>query len=139
MEQEYRNVPLIKQVCDGVEREINNALRQHNVTYSQIQLLLRLSEAEDGKLPFKELEVRLGVSQAAVARLVKFLGQKGFLTVEDDQTDKRVKHARITPSGRLKCDEAHEHMDNIERKLGLTPVEAQLLYELLGKIRENLK
>ena len=139
MEPEYRSVPLIKQVCDGVEREINNALRQQNVTYSQIQLLLRLSEAEDGSLPFKELEGRLGVSQAAVARLVKFLASKGFLTVTNDPSDGRVKHAQITSLGRLKCDEAHEHMDNIERKLGLTPVEAQLFYELLRKIRENLK
>ena len=139
MELEYRSVPLIKQVCDGVEREINNALREQNVTYSQMQLLLRLSEVGNGSLPFKELEALLGVSQAAVARLVKFLEQKDFLTVEEDLNDRRVKHARITPLGQSKCDEAHEHMDNIERKLGLTPVEAQLLYELLRKIRENLK
>jgi len=139
MKQEYRNVPLIKQVCDGVEREINNALRQQNVTYSQIQLLLRLSETENGTLPFKALEERLGVSQAAVARLVKFLALKGFLTVTDNSGDKRVKHARITALGQMKCDEARVHMDNIERKLGLTSVESQLLYELLRKVRRNLK
>lgn len=107
MDLKYRNVPLIKQVCDAVEREINNALRQQNVTYSQIQLLLRLSESEDGKLPFKVLEERLGVSQAAVARLVKFMEAKGFLTVAGSPADKRVKQAQITALGQFKCDEAH--------------------------------
>ncbi|MBQ8831479.1 MAG: MarR family transcriptional regulator [Oscillospiraceae bacterium] len=139
MDLEHRNVPLIKQVADGVEREINNALRQQNVTYSQIQLLLRLSETESGSMPFKALEEKLGVSQAAVARLVKFLASKGYLTVSEDPNDRRVKHAHIAPLGKSKCDEAHEHMDSIERALGLTTVEAHLLYELLSKVRQNLK
>jgi DNA-binding MarR family transcriptional regulator len=139
MEFEYRSVPLVKRVCDALEREINNAVRSQGVTYSQIQLLLRLYEAEAGALPLKELEARIGVSQAAVARLVKHLAQKGFVTVLNDPRDGRVKHAKITPRGTMKCDDAYWHMDAIERKLGLTSIEARLFHELLQKISENLK
>jgi DNA-binding MarR family transcriptional regulator len=139
MEFEYRSVPLVKRVCDTLEREINNAVRSQGVTYSQIQLLLRLHEAEAGTLPLKELEARLGVSQAAVARLVKHLAQKGYVTVLNDARDGRVKHAGITPLGTAKCDDAHGHMDAIERKLGLTGIEARLFHELLQKVSENLR
>jgi DNA-binding MarR family transcriptional regulator len=135
---EYRSVPLVKRVCDALEREVNNAVRSQGVTYSQIQLLLKLSETESGELPLKELEARLNVSQAAIAGLVKRLVQKGFTDLVDDPGDKRVKHARITAAGVVKCDEAHEHMDAIERKLGLTDIEARLFYELLCKVSGNL-
>ncbi|MDR1329818.1 MAG: hypothetical protein LBK23_09490 [Oscillospiraceae bacterium] len=56
----------------------------------------------------------------------------------DDPGDRRVKRARITAAGGAKCDEAHEHMDAIERKLGLTDIEARLFYELLCKVSGNL-
>ena len=137
---EYRTVPLVKYVCDALEREVNNAVRSQGLTYSQIQLLLRLSEADGATLALKELETRLGVSQATVAGLVKRLEAKGFVELLDDASDKRVKHARLTPLGAGKCDEAHEHMDAIELKLtrGLTDIEARLLHDLLRKAHESL-
>jgi len=137
---EYRSVPLVKHVCDALEREVNNAVRAQDLTYSQIQLLLRLSETDSETLALKELETRLGVSQATVAGLVKRLESKDFVALLDDATDKRVKHARLTVLGAAKCDEAHEHMDAIELKLthGLTDIETHLLHDLLLRAYENL-
>ena len=135
---EYRNVPLVKRVCDALEREINNAVRAQGMTYSQIQFLLRLSEADGGALPLKELEAMLSVSQAAIAGLSKRLEQKDYIVSYRDAMDKRVKHAKITPLGLLKCSEAHEHMDAIENALGLTTIEARLFNELLHKAGDNL-
>ncbi len=136
MEIEFRNVPLIKQVCDRVTREINNALRKQDVTYSQIQMLLRLFEAGE-PLSFKELEKRLGVSQAATARLANFLAAKGYLNIKDDLSDGRVKRAELTAIGEYKCCEAHSYMDAIELNLGLTPIEAAIFHELMKKILES--
>jgi DNA-binding MarR family transcriptional regulator len=138
---EYRSVPLVKQVCDALEREVNNAVRSQGLTYSQIQLLLRLSETISGTLSFKELEAKLNVSQAAVAGLVKRLEHKCFVTVLDDTKDGRVKHAKLSERGAAKCVKAHEHMDAIELKLtvGLTDIEAKLFYDLLRKTYDNLK
>jgi DNA-binding MarR family transcriptional regulator len=140
MDHEYRSVPLVKQVCDALEREINNAVRSQGLTYSQIQLLLRLSEAGDRALPLKELEARLHVSQATVAGLVKRLAGKGFIELLDHPFDKRVKIATLTAQGAFKCDEAHMHMDAIEAKLtaGLSDIEAKLFYVLLQRACNNL-
>ncbi len=137
---EYRSVPLVKQVCDALEREVNNAVRAQGMTYSQIQLLLRLSEEDDGMLSLKELEARLNVSQATVAGLVKRLEKKELVKLLDDPYDKRMKHAQITAQGIAKCDEAYEHMDAIELKLAseLTEIETQLFYELLRKVSDSL-
>ena len=137
---EYRSVPLVKQVCDALEREINNGVRAQGLTYSQIQLLLRLSETDDATLALKALEAQLAVSQATIAGLVKRMQVKGFIELLDDATDGRVKHARLTALGAAKCDEAHEHMDEIERKLtnGFTDIEAQVLHDLLRKSQRNL-
>ena len=138
---EYRSVPLVKQICDALEREVNNAVRAQGLTYSQIQFLLRLSETDDGALSLKELEERLNVSQATVAGLGRRLVQKGFIELQYDANDRRVKHARITARGAFKCDEAHEHMDAIERKLtaGLSDTEIRQFNDLLYRARESLK
>lgn len=137
---EYRSVPLVKQVCDALEREVNNAVRAQGLTYSQIQFLLRLSETDGETLALKALESRLGVSQATIAGLAKRLEGKGFIVLLDDATDKRVKHAHLTALGAAKCDEAHEHMDAIESKLtrGLTDIETRLLHDLLRRAQDNL-
>lgn len=138
---EYRSVPLVKTLCDALEREINNRIRSQGVTYSQIRLLLRLSESDGGELPLKALEECLGVSQATIAGLIKRLESKRFLQIRADVEDKRVKRAAITPLGLEKCAEAHAHMDAIERKLtdGLTDIEAQLLHTLLRRACDNFK
>jgi DNA-binding MarR family transcriptional regulator len=136
---EIRGVPLIKQVDEALEREINNALRSQGVAYAQIQLLLKLHAAEDGVLPFKELERCLSVTQATIAGTVKRLKNKKLIEVIDDPTDGRVKHARITAAGRSVCNDAKVHMDEIERRLvsGLTDIEARIFLELLRKVSET--
>jgi DNA-binding MarR family transcriptional regulator len=141
MDNEYRSVPLVKQLCDALEREVNNAVRSQGLTYSQIQLLLRLSEVDNRTLHLKELEARLNVSQATVAGLVKRLAKKGFVECLDDALDKRVKRARLSAKGAFKCEEAHAHMDAIEAKLssGLSDIETKLFYALLQKANDKLR
>ena len=136
---EIRGVPLIKQVDEALEREINNAVRSQGVAYAQIQLLFKLHAAEDGVLPFKELERCLSVTQATIAGTVKRLKNKKLIEVIDDPTDGRVKHARITAAGRAVCNDAKVHMDEIERRLvsGLTDIEARIFLELLRKVSET--
>ena len=136
---EYRSVPLVKQLCDALEREVNNAVRSQGLTYSQIQLLLRLSEVESVTLACKELEERLNVSQATVAGLAKRLEAKGYVEMLDDDADRRVKHVKLTALGAAKCDEAHGHMDAIEMKLkrSLSELEAQILHALLIRVCGN--
>jgi DNA-binding MarR family transcriptional regulator len=133
---EIRGVPLIKQIDEALEREINNSVRSQGVTMAQIQLLLKLAAAEDGKLPFKELERRCAVSQATIAGTIRRLKDKKLIEVLDDPTDGRVKHAKITAAGAAACDDAHEHMDAIERRLvsGLTEIEGRLFLELLRRV-----
>ncbi|MDR1588940.1 MAG: MarR family transcriptional regulator [Oscillospiraceae bacterium] len=138
---EYRSVPLVKQVCEALEREVNNAVRSQGLTYSQIQLLLRLEGAEDGGLPLKALEEMLNVSQATVVGLAKRLTRKGFAELAGDPRDKRAKRVRLTPLGAVKCEEAHAHMDAIERKLngGFTEIETRILFDLLRKAGDNFR
>jgi DNA-binding MarR family transcriptional regulator len=138
---EYRSVPLVKQVCDSLEREVNNAVRSQGLTYSQIQLLLRIESAGGGGLPLKTLEEKLNVSQATVAGLAKRLARKGFAELAGDLRDKRVKRAKITPLGVGKCDEARAHMDAIERRLtyGFSEIESRIFFDLLRKARNNLR
>ena len=137
---EYRSVPLVKQVCNALDREVNNAVRAQELTSSQIRLLLELAKA-NGSLSFKELEERIGVSQATIAGLVRRLTQKGFIELRDDADDRRVKHAQFTVRGETKCIEARKHIDEIERTLtaGMTEAEVKQLFLLLSKARENLK
>ena len=136
---EIRGIPLIKRISDAAGREINNRVRAQGVTMSQAQLLLRLEEAENGKISFKELERRLAVSQATVAGIVKRMKMKDLVEVCDDHEDGRVKHAQITDAGRAICAEAHEHMDAMELMLvdALSEEEARLFLEHLYRVSET--
>ncbi|MDR0861621.1 MAG: MarR family transcriptional regulator [Oscillospiraceae bacterium] len=138
---EIRGVPLIKQIDEALEREVNNRVRAQGVTLAQLQLLLKLRAAENGVLPFKELERRCSVSQATITGIVRRLKEKKLVEVIGDATDGRVKLAQITAAGIAACDDAHEHMDAIERRLlsGLTDIEARLFLELLRKVGGAMK
>ena len=131
---------MIKQINDELEKRANNALRPHNLTMAQMQVLLTLDDASGGQMSLKDLEQRFHVAQSTAAGIVSRLEQKGLIEALGDPEDKRIKKARITAGGKERCREAERHMEETEAYIlsRLTETERAILLTLLQKVRDSL-
>ena len=64
---------LIKQIHTELEKNANNALRQDDLTMSQISVLIELDKAIDKQLELKRLEQLLHVAQYTASKALQVL------------------------------------------------------------------
>lgn len=131
---------IIKQINDELEKRANNALRPHNLTMAQMQMLLTLDDVSGGQMSLKDLEQRFHVAQSTVAGIASRLEQKRLIEALGDPEDKRIKKVRITAEGTERCREAERHMEETETRIlsRLTEAEQVILLTLLQKVKDSL-
>lgn len=132
---------LIKQIHDSLEKQSNNALRDMDLTLSQIAALIALSGTPGKCASLKELERHLHIAQSTTAGIIGRLEQKGFVEGESDLADKRVKRVRLTPLGEACCIDAKQNITITEERLlsGLTEFERDIFQKLLEKVSKNIR
>lgn len=132
---------LIKKIHDELTKNIDNELRDKDLTSSQMNVLVLLNEVPTKKLSLKEIEKALHVAQPTAAGIVTRLEQKRFIESFGDTADKRIKMIKITEHGEKICKESKKNMINIEDMLleSLDNQERKELYRLLSKVKNNLK
>lgn len=131
---------LIKQINDELRKNANNALRPQDMTLAQLDALVELDRAPQGRRALKELEQLLHVAQSTAAGIMTRLEQKGFVKGFEDARDRRVKQVQITPAGIACVRAALHHRAEAEAQLlsGLTETERDIFYTLLKKVRDSL-
>ena len=131
---------LMKEISDCMEKEANNALRQHDLTLTQVSALVVMQEYGEKKIPLKKLEQLLHVSQPTVNGIVSRLAQKGMLGLSEDAEDKRVKYVYLTELGREKCQSTRIQKEIMEQRMmeALPEAEQRQFQEMLGKIWRHL-
>ncbi|MCD8155036.1 MAG: MarR family transcriptional regulator [Clostridiales bacterium] len=127
---------LLKNIQDSLQRDANNHLKNDDITFAQMKLLLILYEHTGGEATMKELEKHLQVAQSTTAGIAARLEKKKLIEGYADPHDKRIKHVRITSAGKDICFRTRESVDNTERRLleALTPEEREEFHRLLVKI-----
>lgn len=130
---------MVKQIHDELEKRANNALRPHNLTMAQMNVLLELNSVKGKQISLKGLEQRFHVAQSTAAGIVSRLEQKGLIEALGDPEDKRIKKVRITAAGVERCQEAERHMEETEAHIlsHLTEAEQAILLTLLQKVRDS--
>ena len=138
MKKEISTGILIKKIHDNLEKKINKTLKDSDLTMSQMEALIILSEHTDGQMSLKALEHELHVAQSTAAGIVSRLEQKGFIEAYGQSDDKRIKNVRITENGMKYCESAAKDMDKVEKELlkNLSEDEKSTLNQLLEKIYE---
>ena len=138
MKKEISTGILIKKIHDNLEKKINHSLKDSDLTMSQMEALVILSEQVSRQMSLKALEHELHVAQSTAAGIVSRLEQKGFIEAFGQSGDKRIKNIRITENGMKYCESAAKDMDKVEKELlkNLTEDEATTLNQLLEKIYE---
>ena len=87
---------LLKQIHDVQKKNIDNTLRNLDLTFSQINVLRALVHSTDKQMSLKELEKILHVAQSTTARIVTKMEGKGLIDSFSDVSDKRIKYIRLT-------------------------------------------
>lgn len=131
---------LLKQIHDVQEKNINNTLRNLDLTFSQINVLRALVHTADKQMSLKELEKILHVAQSTTARIVAKMESKGLIESFGDASDKRIKYIRLTQYGEQYSSKAKQKLEEEEERLlsSLTETEKMVFVSLLQKITGNL-
>lgn len=131
---------LLKQIHDVQEKNINNTLRNLDLTFSQINVLRALVHTADKQMSLKELEKILHVAQSTTARIVAKMENKGLIDSFGDASDKRIKYIRLTQYGEQYSSNAKQKLEEEETRLlsSLTETEKMVFISLLQKITSNL-
>lgn len=131
---------MLKRINTMIEKNVNNVLRDHNLTMTQMLALGYLSSSSTRCCTFMVLEEVLGISQPTCFGIIQRLEQKGYVRIEEHPESRKIKQIYITKQGdecfRLLNDEFVETC----RKLfsGLTEIEKPQFIAFLRNILKGM-
>lgn len=132
---------LMKRICDIFEARANKDLLEHDVTLSQMKMLIYLNNAENSSAALKEIEKYFGTAQATTAGIALRLEKKGLIESYIDSEDRRIKHVSLSAAGAKICSDIKSSIENEEARLlkSLSDTESCELQRLLRKIYDGLQ
>ena len=130
---------VFKEVMTSTSHEFFAALDQAGLSFTQVKILGRLSDA--GELTLSAVAEELVISLAAASRAVDALVQRGEVSRVEDARDRRSKLVSITPRGRKSFEKLIAvRRAGVERLLAeLDPPELEALAAALRPIVERLE
>lgn len=131
---------LIKVISDRMKALGDNNLREHELTFSQMQVL-GVVDRNGGTIAQKEIERILDVSHPTIVGLVNRLQDKGFVICETDETDRRSKIVSLSDKAMSLGRTMREKRDAAESGMleGLNDEEIEQLDTLLRKVYRNVE
>lgn len=140
MSESISSIILIKSIKDIEEKELNHALKAHDITLSQAKTLSVLSKHPERQETLKNLEKELDLAQSVTAGIIVRLEQKKYVESFGDSADKRIKIVRITPLGEQKYQASQKILTELENEVlaDLTDDEKRQFKDLLIKVRKTL-
>lgn len=134
-------IVLIKKLETNIEKRMNNAMKEIDMTITQVRALSILLEFPDKQAALKLLEKKLMLAQSVTAGIVKRLEQRGYAESNGDLEDRRIKVVKITPLGEQQYQRAQKITTMIQDDFlsGLTDEERQTFYALLKKLKRSIE
>jgi DNA-binding MarR family transcriptional regulator len=126
----------IVQVHDRITRRVDSALhRQHDLSLTGFEALRRIAETPGERATMGEVAEALGLSRPGVTSTINRLVAQGLVLRERAGDDKRLLHARLTPAGRQRVDEAAgTHDDLVAHLLTLLGDDAGVVTDALARV-----
>jgi DNA-binding MarR family transcriptional regulator len=124
----------LRRTARQVSRYYDDALRPLSLRVSQFNVLAVL--AQTGPMAVTDLANILGMERSALARNLKPLARRGFLSVAPGK-DRRTRLATLKPAGKRKLDVALPEWGRAQERLvaRVGCDEAGHLTEILGRLR----
>jgi len=114
-------------------------IARHRLSLSAFEVLLRLSQSEEGYLRMTDVAQQAFLSQSRISRLVDQLVGEGLVERRACSSDSRVVYACITDRGRELLEEAEAtHTAGVEQRFlsRLSPAERDQLADIWRRILE---
>ncbi len=121
-----------------LERRLGRDLEKSTgMSLTWLEVLLRLANAPHGELTMGELARAMHLTSGGATRIVDRMITAGEVERSPCQDDRRVLHARLTPRGRQRAEQAATaHADSLRAAYTpLTPEEIVTLDKLLDRLR----
>lgn len=117
---------------------LDRQLRPMGFTLSRWMLLMHLSR-NDG-CTHKELAQSMGIESATLVRLVDRMEKEGLLKRCSSETDRRVKHLRLSDAGIASVEKIRACAADLRKKVlsGLSQDEIQNALNVMNNIRSKL-
>ncbi len=138
---ENRNcLDMMKTVTNIFRRDLDNVLRERNITMSQMSALMTLRDDMGGECDMKSLEKRLMVAQSTVAVMISKLEAKGMVSSCTDPEDRRVKQVRLTSRGEDICRDMEGIVHAMKSKAlsDISDEEKRVLSGILSRVYRNM-
>ena len=122
----------------SVLRQLNAEFPSSEISFTEYDVLLNLSRANERRMRIRDLIPHLLLSQPSVSRLIDRLAARGLVEKLPDERDARGTIVALTPVGwELFKRVAVVHADSIARRVGgaLSPAELEQLAELCRRLR----
>lgn len=134
---------LIKRINEAIERDLNGALKKHNLTIAQVRVIryIRQREMDGATTSQKNIEDYFDISHPTTVGIVKRLEKKGLIRCEFDTNDKRVKNIYLTQIEDELNQDMYEFGQTMEKKITktLSTDEVDKVFSILEKIYNNVK
>ncbi len=119
---------LIRKAGRIVTRNYDNYLKFCGLKVTQLSMLAKI--AKNPAITVSELAESLRMDQTTVSRNLRVLEKSGFIHLEDDMTDQRVKRIQIADLGASKMNQAiplwEKAQLDMERVLGRESIEEMM-------------
>ncbi|MFI3230068.1 MAG: hypothetical protein R3Y29_00760 [bacterium] len=129
---------IIKIINTNLHKQVNNRLKDIDLSITQGIALICLDEAENKELPIKALEKIFETAQPTTLGVINRLEQKNLVTTH--LTQQRTKIVKITEEGCGMIEGIKIHIKEVEKLFfkDFTEGEKILLLELLEKAKNNI-
>jgi len=125
-------------VTHAWRNELDRRLRPLGFSHSRWLMLLHLSR-NDG-CTHSELAQSMGIEAATLVKLVDHMEQEGLLKRCASETDRRVKHLRLSEAGKVVVEEIRSYAADLRKEVlsGLSQSEIKIALDVLNNIRGKL-
>jgi DNA-binding MarR family transcriptional regulator len=126
----------IVQAHDRITRRVDSALhRQHGISLTGFEVLRRIAESPAEQASMSDLAEAVGLSRPGITSTVNRLVEEGLVTRERGDADRRLLHARLTPTGRERVGSAvTTHDDLVAHLLTLLGDDAAVVTDALARV-----
>ncbi|GAB3937586.1 MarR family transcriptional regulator [Kribbella albertanoniae] len=129
----------------AAQRVVNSRIEQQlqrdaGIPHTYYEILVRLSDAPDGRLRMSELAIATLGSRSRLSHAVNRLEQYGWVRREGIESDRRGQVAILTDVGRQKLvDSAPGHVEEVRSAIfdALTPEQVEQLFDICTALAEN--
>jgi DNA-binding MarR family transcriptional regulator len=126
-------------LAEQLQRDLQE---HHGLSSADYEILVRLSETEDGRLRMSELAERALSSRSRLSHQINRMEQAGLVQRQTCESDRRGQWAVLTDHGRaVLVDAAPDHVESVRRHLldPLSSAEFASLGRICAKLAASLQ